>query len=169
MLMQTDACLLMHAGEYWCVRHVVDVFLEPHLQINYIDFIYFIFGQARGYTKSSSSASHASSLKRPQIPSLNAFSRPKPQAAASPILSSESVSPDTPPPPRPIVSIPTGSSSLSSDSDRCPRSRASYYGCDLYTICMRFVYELYAICLHTVDAVCLWMCMYTSIRRASYS
>ena len=44
MLMQTDACLLMHAGEYWCVRHVVDVFVEPHLQINYIDFIYFIFG-----------------------------------------------------------------------------------------------------------------------------
>ena len=42
MLMQTDACVLMHAGEYWCIRHVVDVFLEPHLQINYIDFIYFI-------------------------------------------------------------------------------------------------------------------------------
>ena len=44
MLMQTDACLLMHAGEYWCVRHVVDVFVEPHLQINYIDVIYFMFG-----------------------------------------------------------------------------------------------------------------------------
>ena len=41
MLMHTDACMLMHADEYWSIRYVDDVFLEPHLQILYIDFIYF--------------------------------------------------------------------------------------------------------------------------------
>ena len=41
MLMHTDAYMLMHADDYWCIRYVDDVFLEPHLQIIYIDFIYF--------------------------------------------------------------------------------------------------------------------------------
>ena len=41
MLMHSDACMLMHADEYWCLKYVDDVFLEHHLQIRYIDFVYF--------------------------------------------------------------------------------------------------------------------------------
>ena len=33
--------MLMHADEYWSTRYVDDVFVEPHLQILYLDFIYF--------------------------------------------------------------------------------------------------------------------------------
>ena len=45
--MHTDACILMHAGEYWRVRYVDDVFLEPHLHIllcwfSYTDCVHFV-------------------------------------------------------------------------------------------------------------------------------
>ena len=39
--MRTDAGMLMHADEY--IRYVDDVFLEPHLQIIYIDFIQIVY------------------------------------------------------------------------------------------------------------------------------
>ena len=41
--MRTDAGMLMHADEYWCIGYVDDVFLEPHLQIIYIDFIQIVY------------------------------------------------------------------------------------------------------------------------------
>ena len=41
--MRTDAGMLMHADEYWCIRYVDDVFLEPHLQIIYIEFIQIVY------------------------------------------------------------------------------------------------------------------------------
>ena len=45
ILMHTDACTLMHADEYLCVRCVDDVFLEPHIRILDIDFIYMVYNQ----------------------------------------------------------------------------------------------------------------------------